>query len=98
LSVLLGVSVVRLAVLPALTLGLVLWLRTVGLLPADPLVALVLLVQAAMPSAQNLVLLMQLQPATRPLAPKMAGMLLRQYVLAMFSVTGWFSVFIAVLL
>lgn len=98
LSVLLGVSVVRLVVLPALTLGLVLWLRSLGLLPADPLVALVLLVQAAMPSAQNLVLLMQLQPATRYMAPKMAGMLLRQYALATLSVTAWTSVFVALLL
>ena len=35
-------------------------------------------VEAAMPSAQNLVLLAQLQAATRPLAKELAGLMLKQ--------------------
>ena len=38
-------------------------------------------VQSAMPSAQNLVLLMQLRKSTQPLAPRMAALLLRIYAL-----------------
>jgi hypothetical protein len=48
-----------------------------------------------MPSAQNLVLLMQLRPATQPLAPRMAALLLRLYVLAIVPVTLWVTVFVS---
>ena len=48
-----------------------------------------------MPSAQNLVLLMQLRPATQPLAPRMAALLLRLYVLAIIPVTLWVTIFVA---
>jgi predicted permease len=61
---------VRLVALPSLTLALILYLRHVSMIQLDPIAAFVLCVQSSMPSAQNLVLLTQLTPATRPLAGK----------------------------
>lgn len=52
-------------------------------------------VQSAMPSAQNLVLLMQLRKSTQPLAPRMAALLLRTYALAIVPVTAWMIVFMS---
>jgi hypothetical protein len=46
-----------------------------------------------MPSAQNLVLLMQLRTSTQPLAPRMAVLLLRLYAFAIIPVTFWMTVF-----
>ncbi len=48
-----------------------------------------------MPSAQNLVLLMQLQKSTQPLAPRMAALLLRMYAFAIVPVTAWMTVFMS---
>ena len=48
-----------------------------------------------MPSAQNLVLLMQLRASTQPLAPRMAALLLRIYALAIVPVTAWITVFMS---
>ena len=48
-----------------------------------------------MPSAQNLVLLAQLRPATRPLAPRLAAVLLRLYALAIIPVTLWVTIFVS---
>ena len=50
---------------------------------------------AAMPPAQNLVLLTNLREETRPLAPRLAGLLLRMYVLAIVPTTVWLTVFTA---
>ena len=50
-------------------------------------------VQSAMPSAQNLVLLMQLRKSTQPLAPRMTALLLRIYAVAVIPVTAWITVF-----
>jgi hypothetical protein len=46
-----------------------------------------------MPAAQNLVLLTQLRDATRPLATRLAALMLRQYVFAIIPVTFWLTAF-----
>ena len=48
-----------------------------------------------MPSAQNLVVVLQLKPSTQPLAPRMAALLLRLYVFSVLPVSVWVSVFVA---
>lgn len=48
-----------------------------------------------MPSAQNLVVILQVKAATQPLAPRMAALLLRLYVLALLPVSLWVSLFVA---
>jgi hypothetical protein len=63
--------------------------------PEDPIVAVVVLTMAAMPPAQNLVLLTNLREETRHLAPRLAGLLLRMYVLAIPPTTAWLTVFTA---
>ena len=63
--------------------------------PNDPVVAVVVMTMAAMPPAQNLVLLTNLREETRPLAPRLAGLLLRMYVLAIVPTTVWLTVFTA---
>lgn len=68
-------------------------LSSIGWLPADPVCALVLLVQGSMPTAQNLVLLLQLRESTRPLAPRMAALLVRLYAIAILPITAWIALF-----
>ena len=90
-------SVTRFAVLPAIGVVGFIALRLVNSpwYPSDPIVALVVLTMICMPSAQNLVLLTNLREETRPLAPRLAGLLLRMYVLAIPFVTVWLTVFTA---
>ena len=90
-------SVTRFAVLPAIGVVGFIALRLVNSpwYPRDPIVALVVLTMICMPSAQNLVLLTNLREETRPLAPRLAGLLLRMYVLAIPFVTVWLTVFTA---
>ncbi|CAI5990016.1 unnamed protein product [Closterium sp. NIES-64] len=65
------------------------------LIPQDPICALTLMIQTAMPSAQNLVLMAQLSPATKPLAGMLASLMLRQYAIAISTViTVWITVFL----
>jgi hypothetical protein len=52
-----------------------------------------LLFQFSLVAAQNLVLMMQLQPGTASLAPATARLLLQMYTLAVVPVTLWVSVF-----
>lgn len=89
----LSVAAVRFVLLPSATTGLVLAALRFGLLPAEPVCAFMLLLQSCMPPAQNLVLMMQLQPSTSALAPATARLLLQLYTLAVFPVTLWVSVF-----
>jgi predicted permease len=65
---------VRFVLLPSATTLLVLGALRMGLRPADPVCAFMLL-QSAMPPAQNLVLMMQLQQSTAGLAPATARLL-----------------------
>lgn len=61
--------------------------------PSDPVVAMVGLTMSAMPPAQNMVLLTNLNERTRHLAPRVGGMLVRMYVLAVVPCTVWLTVF-----
>jgi predicted permease len=89
----LAVAAVRFVLLPSATTLLVLGALRMGLLPADPVCAFMLLLQSCMPPAQNLVLMMQLQQSTAGLAPATARLLLQLYTLAVLPVTLWVSVF-----
>ena len=95
---LLVASAVRFFILPASMTLFALALKAANSpwYPADPVVAIVVLTMAAMPPAQNLVLLTNLQENTRYLAPRLAGLLLRMYVLAIPPVTLWLTAFAAV--
>ncbi|KAK9839222.1 hypothetical protein WJX81_002161 [Elliptochloris bilobata] len=94
-DVFLAVALVRSLVVPAATTALVAALHAARLLPADPVCCLALLVQGAMPSAQNLVVILQIKAATQPLAPRMAALLLRLYVWSVVPVSLWVSLFVA---
>ena len=76
---------------PAGVLGLQHW----GLLPAavaaDPVLLLVLLAGSVMPTAQNLIVLLQLSQRTQPLAPVLARMLLKLYAYSILPVSLWIS-------
>jgi predicted permease len=61
--------------------------------PSDPVVAMVGLTMSAMPPAQNMVLLTNLSERTRSLAPRVGGLLVRMYVLAVAPCTLWLTVF-----
>jgi len=80
---------VRFLVVPFAGLGIVNVFQTMKWLPNDPICYLVVLVQAVMPSAQNIVLLMNLQSSTRPLAPVMARILLQIYLLSVVPLALW---------
>ena len=67
-----------------------------GLLPpalADPLLLFVLLVASCMPSAQNLIILLQLSQRTQAAAPAFARLLLKLYLYAVLPVTLWVTAF-----
>lgn len=87
--------IVRFIALPAACLFGLLFLRALNSpwFPSDRSAALVLLTMSCMPAAQNLVLLTQLREATRPLAPRLAALMLRQYVFAIIPVTFWLTAF-----
>ena len=90
-------ALVRFGALPAAGVVMALALKAVNSpwYPVDPVVALVVLTMLAMPPAQNLVLLTNLKEETRNLAPRLAGLLLRMYVLAIPPTTVWLTVFMA---
>lgn len=84
------VLLVRCLLLPALTLAAGAWLDAAGLLPAGAEARFLLLLQACMPPAQNLVLLVSTQPGrARDGAPAMARALLRIYAAAALPVAAW---------
>ncbi|KAK3287369.1 hypothetical protein CYMTET_5116 [Cymbomonas tetramitiformis] len=95
---LVGVSVVRLLLLPTAFCALTMWLQQFGVLPLDPVCQLVLLVQATMPTAQNLVLLVQLRPHTRPFSGEVALFILRQYLISIVPLTIWITFFVYLVL
>ena len=65
----------------------------VGSLAADPLFLFVIAVQSVMPSAQNLIIVLQLSDITRPAAPAYARLLLKLYAYAVLPVTLWVTAF-----
>lgn len=87
--------IVRFIALPGACLFGLLFLRALNSpwFPSDPSAALVLLTMSCMPAAQNLVLLTQLRDETRPLAQRLAALMLRQYVFAIVPVTFWLTAF-----
>ena len=88
------VGFVRLALMPIASLAIVGALTALGVLPDDPICRLVLLVEGSMPTAQNLVLLMNLNENTQPLAGRTGKLLLRLYPLAILPVTVWMTFFV----
>ena len=59
----------------------------------DALFLFVIAVQSVMPSAQNLIIMLQLSDVTRPAAPPFARMLLKLYAYAVLPVTLWVTAF-----
>jgi predicted permease len=92
---LVSACLVRFVFLPGACLFGLLFLRALNSpwFPSDRSAALVLLTMSCMPAAQNLVLLTQLRDATRPLATRLAALMLRQYVFAIIPVTFWLTAF-----
>jgi hypothetical protein len=92
---LVSTACVRLLAMPLVGLASVHQMGAWGLLPASAACKMALLVQSCMPSAQNLVLLVNLKKETKSMAPMMAQLLFRQYMLAIVPTTLWISVFLA---
>ena len=88
------VGFVRLVLMPMASMAIVGALAALGALPDDPICRLVLLVEGSMPTAQNLVLLMNLNENTQPLASRTGKLLLRLYPIAILPVTFWMTLFV----
>ena len=88
------VGFVRLILMPMASMAIVGALAALGALPNDPICRLVLLVEGSMPTAQNLVLLMNLNENTQPLASRTGKLLLRLYPIAILPVTVWMTLFV----
>ena len=86
------VFAVRQLALPALAAAVLYALRATGALVLDPVASFVIITQACVPSAQNLVLLLQLRDSTRGLAPRLARLLLQMYALAALPTALWLTV------
>jgi len=93
---LVAVCIVRFLLMPLVGIGLVMGMLHAGLLPQDPICHFAVMLQSAMPSAQNLVLLLQLREETQPLAAGMALLLLRLYMLAIVPLTLWITIFMSI--
>ena len=78
---LVAISLARFALVPLATAALLAAASAAGLVPADPLLHFMLLMQSCMPSAQNSVLALQVRGAPER-ATLMARMLLVVYVAA----------------
>ena len=92
-AVVVSVVIVRMVVLPAFSAGLVVMMRFAGVLPADPLVEFVMLLQAATPTAMQLAAVCALYSAGEKLLP---SLIVVQYVVAVPIVTLWVTAFLAV--
>ena len=90
---LIAVSTVRFILMPVVCSGLVLGAAWLGVLPASRACLFALLLQGVMPPAQELVLMLQLQPKTVKLASSAARLLLQLYFVAVVPVTLWVSAF-----
>lgn len=89
-------SAVRFVLLPVCCVGVFKWVASLGLLgplALDPIFLFVIAVQTVMPSAQNLIIVLQLSDVTRPAAPAFAKMLLKLYAYAILPVTFWVTAF-----
>lgn len=86
-----GVVVLRLLLMPLLGLGLVLGLLRLGLLPREPLLLLVLLMESAAPSANNLVVISEIHGHGEK---AIATILFWSYLLGILSLTLYGSVFV----
>ncbi|XP_057852564.1 uncharacterized protein LOC131062835 [Cryptomeria japonica] len=82
--------------MPLVGLLLVKILHRAHLLPSNPICILTILVLSAMPTAQNLIVLLQLRSTTKPLAGALADLLVRQYALSLVSVPLWITAYSAV--
>ncbi|KAL2635999.1 hypothetical protein R1flu_007478 [Riccia fluitans] len=89
------ISFVRLLIMPFVGVCFVTALTKANVLPPDSVYKLTVLTECAMPTAQNLVLMAQLNAGTRPLAGTLANLLLRQYALSVIPVTLWMAIFLA---
>jgi len=90
--VLLAVGAVRFLIVPAVSVGALLWLRASGLapwLPVEKGCLLALLLPSIAPPGQNLALVVQLSPSTSALTAPMSRLLLQLYALAVLPVTLW---------
>lgn len=92
-----AVAIVRLLLMPAASILLVKGLISIEWMAADPVIALVVLLQGSMPTAQNLVVLLHLDTKTERGAARLAEMLLRLYALAVIPLTLWVTVFVSIL-
>lgn len=93
---LLVLSIIRFVLAPVSVLVLFKVFSRVALfgpLLADPILLFVISVQSVMPSAQNLLIALQLSPLTQGAAPGLAGLLLKLYALAILPVTLWVTGF-----
>jgi hypothetical protein len=89
-------ALVRFFLVPTTAILVWQWVSKLGFagsFASDPLFLFVLAVQSVMPSAQNLIIVLQLSDATRPAAPAFAKMLLKLYAYAVLPVTLWVTAF-----
>ena len=90
------VSLVRFLLLPLATIALLemaLHLGWLGAAALDPILLFVVLIQSVMPSAQNLIIILQINEQTRSRAPTFAKLLLKLYALAIVPLTLWVTFF-----
>ncbi|GMH35255.1 hypothetical protein BSKO_03123 [Bryopsis sp. KO-2023] len=91
---LLLVSLARFVAMPIVGLASVFALSTLGALPSDPACHFGILLQATMPPAQNLTVMMNLREETRKTVPATAKFLMRMYVLSLIGpVMIWTTIF-----
>lgn len=91
------ITCVRLIAMPVAGLLIVKTLHGADMLPSNPVCILTILILSAMPTAQNLIVLLQLRSSTQYLAGIVADLLMRQYALSLVSLPLWVTAYAAVI-
>jgi len=90
-----GVSFSRFVIAPLVAVGLIRLLEWIKIMPADPVMVFVILLQSCMPSAQNSVVILQVEQKQEA-AKLMAQMLCLLYILALLPTSGMITLFLQI--
>ena len=92
--ILLGVASVRFLIMPIVGWLSLICVTRLGWIPLNDTVSrMTVLTMSVMPPAQNAVVLLELQPETRHLVPRIARAIVGMYVAAIVPITLWVTFF-----
>ncbi|PWA62867.1 auxin efflux carrier family protein [Artemisia annua] len=92
--IIITIIVVRYIILPIIEIGAIKAAGALGLLPSDPLFSFVLMIQFAIPPSMNIIIMTQLFDVGQE---ECSVLTMWTYIVAVFALTGWSTVFMWIL-